>query len=55
MKRKTALARAEGGGIMIWELTDDTHDGTSLLRAIDEAAHPPPKAARPGNDPPLIE
>jgi chitinase len=41
MKRKTALARAEGGGIMIWELTDDTHDDTSLLRAIDEAARAP--------------
>ncbi|HEY0706938.1 MAG TPA: glycosyl hydrolase family 18 protein [Polyangia bacterium] len=38
MKRKTALARAEGGGVMIWELSDDTHDATSLLRAIHEAA-----------------
>ncbi|HEY0711276.1 MAG TPA: glycosyl hydrolase family 18 protein [Polyangia bacterium] len=38
IKRKTALARAEGGGIMIWELSDDTHDGTSLLKAISEAA-----------------
>jgi chitinase len=48
MKRKTALARAEGGGIMIWELTDDTHDATSLLRAIHEAAQaptPPPTSA----------
>jgi chitinase len=52
MKRKTALARAEGGGIMIWELTEDTHDDTSLLRAIDEAAHPPRMHF---NDPPLLE
>ena len=38
MKRKTALARAEGGGVMIWEISGDTSDATSLLRAIDEAA-----------------
>ena len=52
MKRKTALARAEGGGIMIWELTDDTNDDKSLLRAIDEAAHPPTRIM---GDPPLLE
>jgi GH18 family chitinase len=52
MKRKTALARAEGGGIMIWELTDDTHDDKSLLRAIDEAARPPRMIT---SDPPLLE
>ena len=42
MKRKTALARARGGGIMIWELTEDSHDARSLLRAIHEAASADP-------------
>jgi chitinase len=38
IKRKTALALAEAGGVMIWEISEDTGDGTSLLRAINEAA-----------------
>jgi hypothetical protein len=40
MKRKAALARREGSGIMIWEITQDTADQTSLLRAIHEALAP---------------
>ncbi len=36
MRRKTELARSKGGGIMFWELTQDTSDATSLLGAIDE-------------------
>jgi chitinase len=49
MKRKTALALAEGGGIMIWELSDDTRDETSLLRAINEAALQAVLKAAPGS------
>jgi GH18 family chitinase len=41
IKRKTALALAQAGGIMIWEITEDTTDETSLLRAINEAARRP--------------
>jgi chitinase len=37
IQAKTALAADEGSGIMIWELTMDTTDETSLLRAIYEA------------------
>jgi chitinase len=36
MRRKTSLAMRKGGGIMFWELTQDTTDATSLLGAIDE-------------------
>jgi chitinase len=38
IRKKTALAARKGGGIMIWELSQDTGDATSLLRAIREAA-----------------
>jgi chitinase len=38
IRRKTALALTRGSGIMIWELTQDTADDSSLLRAINEAA-----------------
>ena len=31
---KTELAMEHGSGIMIWTITDDTSDETSLLRAI---------------------
>lgn len=34
MARKTGLAWRKGGGIMFWELSQDTSDGTSLLAAI---------------------
>ncbi len=37
VKRKTAYAVNTGaGGVMIWELSHDTQDSTSLLNAIDE-------------------
>jgi chitinase len=38
IRKKTALAARKGGGIMIWELSQDTGDATSLLKAIREAA-----------------
>lgn len=38
MKAKTKLAIEQGGGIMIWEVGHDTHDSTSLLRAINEVS-----------------
>jgi chitinase len=37
IKRKTALGSSRGGGLMIWELTQDTSDASSLLRAIRAA------------------
>lgn len=40
IQAKTALAASEGAGIMIWELSMDTADDTSLLRAIHEAIPP---------------
>lgn len=36
IKQKTELALLRGGGVMVWELSQDTRDETSLLRAIDE-------------------
>jgi chitinase len=38
IRRKTTLALERGGGVMIWEITQDTSDESSLLRAIHEAA-----------------
>ena len=38
MERKTELAMRKGGGIMFWELTQDTTDATSLLGAIHAVA-----------------
>ena len=38
IKSKTQLAIDRGSGIMIWEITQDTTDSTSLLAAINEAA-----------------
>jgi len=37
IKSKTTLAKTRGGGVMIWELSMDTTDGNSLLRAIRAA------------------
>lgn len=37
MRRKTELAYKRGGGIMFWELSQDTSDDTSLLGAIHGA------------------
>src|SRR5262249_39132128 len=36
IKQKTQLAIDRGGGVMIWNLSQDTCDATSLLSAIDE-------------------
>jgi GH18 family chitinase len=41
MKQKTSLALQQAGGIMIWELSQDTQDGTSLLKAINDDIHAP--------------
>ena len=37
LRRKTELAWKRGGGIMFWEISQDTSDETSLLGAIDGA------------------
>jgi hypothetical protein len=43
IKQKTSLALQKAGGIMIWELSQDTKDGTSLLKAIaDDISSPVP-------------
>jgi GH18 family chitinase len=34
VQKKVDLALQRGGGVMIWELSQDTNDGTSLLAAI---------------------
>jgi GH18 family chitinase len=34
IRKKTELALQKAGGIMIWEVTQDTYDSTSLLSAI---------------------
>ena len=39
IKNKTELAKKEGlAGVMIWEISQDTHDDRSLLKAINESA-----------------
>ncbi|HYX38142.1 MAG TPA: glycosyl hydrolase family 18 protein [Oligoflexus sp.] len=41
MRAKTKLARQEAGGVMIWEISQDTADETSLLKTIaDEISQP---------------
>ncbi len=40
IRDKTRLAMGNASGIMIWTLAQDTSDGTSLLTAIYETAHP---------------
>jgi hypothetical protein len=45
VRRKTEWAKANGGGIMYWELSQDTAGSTSLVNAIYEVAtggSPPP-------------
>jgi GH18 family chitinase len=38
IKQKTELAQREGlAGVMIWEISQDTHDERSLLKAINDA------------------
>jgi chitinase len=39
IQAKTNLALQRGSGIMIWELSQDTTDDTSLLNAIFQTAH----------------
>jgi GH18 family chitinase len=41
MKAKVALAQERAGGVMIWELSDDTKDAKSLLQAIGESVRKP--------------
>ena len=37
IRRKTAYVKSNGlGGIMIWEISQDTNDDSSLLKAIDD-------------------
>lgn len=36
LRRKAALARAEGAGVMVWEISQDTDDGR-LIRAVNAA------------------
>lgn len=40
LRRKTALALQQAGGIMIWRLDDDAFADLSLLQVIYKAAHP---------------
>lgn len=40
IKKKTAFAMQNAGGVMIWELLEDAKDGKSLLTAIDSTANP---------------
>jgi chitinase len=39
IKKKVAYAKTNASGIMIWELTEDCNDNTSLLSAIDSIAN----------------
>ena len=51
IKDKTKLALQRGGGVMMWELSQDTTaESTSLLNAIYQTSRstPPPAAAIPG-------
>jgi chitinase len=34
IKKKAMLAKDQGNGVMLWEKGQDTHDGTSLLKAV---------------------
>jgi chitinase len=50
MQKKTQLAYEQGGGIMIWEIGQDTHDQHSLLKAIaDKAKGFSGSSTRPGS------
>jgi chitodextrinase len=40
IKQKAELAKQRAAGIMIWELSQDTHDANSLLRAIHTVIKP---------------
>jgi GH18 family chitinase len=48
IEEKTRYAKAEGlAGVMIWEVGQDTHDRTSLLRAIGRAGAVKPPVDQP--------
>jgi GH18 family chitinase len=40
VRNKACLAQERAGGVMVWELSQDTHDSTSLLAAIVGALRP---------------
>ncbi|MBD0260640.1 MAG: hypothetical protein ICV83_33395, partial [Cytophagales bacterium] len=48
IKQKAELAKQRASGIMIWELSQDTHDANSLLRAINTVIKPC-RGGTPGN------
>ncbi|HEY2728025.1 MAG TPA: glycosyl hydrolase family 18 protein, partial [Parafilimonas sp.] len=48
IKQKTRLALQKANGIMIWQLTEDTQDNRSLLKAINDVAHKTPDAKEQG-------
>ena len=41
VKKKAMLAKTAGNGVMMWEKGQDTHDGTSLLRAACDTVGKP--------------
>lgn len=50
IQKKTRLAHEKGGGIMMWQLAGDTHDETSLLKAIyDQKKVLGPMSVGPGH------
>jgi hypothetical protein len=51
IKAKTNLAFDQGGGIMIWELSQDVTGANSLLNAINEVVLQRGGATDPGTDP----
>ncbi len=53
IRQKTALAAAKTGGVMVWEMSEDTPDGT-LTRAMEAGlkAPPPPAPAASTAGPP---
>ena len=51
IKSKTQLALQRGGGVMIWEISQDTSGSTSLLNAIYQVAG---GGTQPGNAPPSV-
>jgi len=44
IRQKTALVHSRACGIMTWELSQDTHDDTSLLNAMWETVHQQPES-----------
>jgi chitinase len=53
IKQKAQLAKQRASGIMIWELSQDTHDANSLVRAINEVIKPC-KDGTAGNNAPVV-